>query len=60
MSIDKKDLVDGETPESPVSSLGPEPSGHHAGNGTSSIPQEGQQPKRKGGRKPVSETISLT
>ncbi|KAK1474496.1 hypothetical protein CABS01_15839 [Colletotrichum abscissum] len=54
MSIDNKDPVKEDTPET----VGSSPEGEHqpAPNGTSNNPNgaaEGQQPKRKGGRKPI-------
>lgn len=52
MSIDKKDLVEGESPVSPGSSLGPDHGAGASSNGNANLNAD-QQPKRKGGRKPI-------
>ncbi|KAF3347584.1 Putative NADH dehydrogenase [Verticillium dahliae VDG2] len=55
MSIDKHDAVDGDTPESRGSSLEADhhASANNANNAAGNASQENQQPKRKGGRKPI-------
>jgi hypothetical protein len=63
MSIDKKDLVDGESPVSPGSSLGADNAAGSSVPGSngnaSNLNADGQQPKRKGGRKPVSDNLQF-